>query len=271
MANNATLTFSLPEDTASNFIQLYSAATEEGVYSQVGADIAYSYGETTYEYEDISITTWYKIRFYNSVDAQYGPYSDSIYGGDWATNTKPFLAVSTTTDGANYATIQETRDFSGLRTDDVSNERVSQALRRSRAIVDIKTADMGIDRFVNFQSKVQRRKYNASLRIIKEAEINYTLGMIYRGMVDDIILAGVRGDNPATTVSVGKTTVRKEDSANDSNSYRQIERLSVLYTQRATALLSMIQPSSITISWRDPSFSGMSPKFLWPDSIRGRY
>jgi len=268
--NNATFTFSVPEDTGSDYLKLYSCATEDGSYSQVGADIAYSYGETTYEYEDMSATTWYKIRFYNSADDQLGPYSEAVYGGNWSSNTKPFLAVSTTTDGANYASIQEVRDFSGLDTDTVSNDRVSQALRRARAIVDIKTDDMGVDRFSNFETDVQRKKYNASLRIIKEAEINYTLGMIYRGMVDDIIIAGVNGISAPTSITIGQTSINTEDSSIDSNSYRQLERLSVLYTQRATTLLSMIQPSSINITYRDVT-NIRSPKFLWPDSIRGNY
>ena len=272
MANNATLTFSVPEDTGSDYIQLYSASTKTGSYSQVGSDISYTYGSTTYEYEDIDSTTWYKIRFYNSSDDQYGPYSDPIYGGDWASNTKPFLAVSTTTDGANYATILEVRDFSGLDSDIVSDARISQALRRSRAIVDIKTSEMGFDRFYNFESSVQRRKYNASLRIVKEAEINYALGMLYRGMIDDKIIAGIKNINPPTQITIGATSITKQDASNDSNSYRQIERLSLLYTQRATTLLAMIQPGNINISYRDPQYRwSYGPRFLWPDSIRGRY
>lgn len=271
MGNNATFTFALPEDTDSNYLQLWSATTETGTYSQVGSDIAYSYGETTYEYTSLSTTTWYKIRFYNSTEGNYGPYSEPVYGGNWSTSTNPFLSVSTTTDGANYATIQEVRDFSGLNSDMVTDDRVSQCLRRARAIVDIKTSDMGIDRFANFASDIARKKYNASLRLVKEAEINYSLGMIYRGMIDDIIISGLNSTSLPANISIGTTTLNLESSAKNSNSYRQLEKLSVMYTQRATVLLSIIQPSTINVSWKDPQANNMSPKFLWPDSLRGRY
>jgi hypothetical protein len=270
MANNATFTFSVPEDTGSDYLQLYSSTTEDGSFSQVGSNIAYSYGSTTYEYEDLSATTWYKIRFYNSVDDQYSPYSQAIYGGSWQDNTKPMLAISTTTDGANYATIQEVRDFSGLSSDVVSNARISQGLRRARAIIDIKTDDMGIDRFSNFASDVQRKKYNATLRLIKEAEINYTLGMLYRGMIDDIIITAIKGTDSPANIRMGSTSVDTQNAARNSSSYRQLERLSSFYTSRATTLLAMIQPGSITITYRDKT-TVRTPKFLWPDSIRGRY
>jgi len=271
MANNATFTFSVPEDTGSNYLQLFSATTKTGSYSQVGNDIAYNYGETTYEYEDIGATTWYKIRFYNSTDEQYSPYSEPIYGGWWATNTKPFLAVSTSTDGANYASIQDVRDFSDLNSDDVSDSRVSQALRRARAIVDIKTGEMGLDRFNNFKSSTNRRKYNATLRLIKEAEINYVLGMVYRGMIDDLIIQGIRNDTDKfSDIRIGQTAITDDGAKVGRDAYTRMERLSLLYTQRATTLLAMIQPSTINISFRDEDKVD-SPRFLWPDSLRGRY
>jgi hypothetical protein len=269
MADNATFTFSVPEDTGSNYMQLYSCSTKDGSYAQVGNDIAYEYGKTTYEYESINAVLWYKIRFYNSADEQYSPYSEPVYGGDWSTNTKPFLAISTTTDGANYASIQDVRDFSGLNSDDVTDNRVSQALRRSRAIVDIKTSEMGIDRFVNFSSAVKRRKYNATLRIVKEAEINYTLGMIYRGMVDDLIIQESRNQNKElSSLRMGQASLDLNQSSAGQGAYRQLERLSLLYTNRATVLLSMIQPSSISISYRDIYNTGGLPKFLWPPNRR---
>lgn len=273
MANSyATLTFALPEDNESNYLRIYSSATETGFYSQVGSDISYQYGVTTYQFEDINPTVWYKIRFYNSSENLSGPYSNPVYGGDWDTNTSPFLAVSTTSDGANYATIDDVRTFSGLLSSDVADSRISSGLRRSRAIVDIKTSEMGIDRFTStFQNKVAKRKYNATLQIVKESEINYCLGMIYRGMVDDIIMQGIRGEDPGGTISIGQTSINTNSAGAGPDSYKQLERLSLLYTQRATVLLSMIQPSSIAISWQEPGIRAgrYYPKFLWPPRLRG--
>jgi len=270
MANKATFTFALPEDNESNYFQLHSSSTETGSYTQVGSDIPYVYGETTYEYPDLSVTIWYKIRFYNSVTGQYGPLSEAIYGGTWKTNTSPFLSISTNTDGANYASIQDVREFSGLNSDTVADARISSALRRSRALVDIRTDDMGVDRFANFSSDSQRKKYNASLRLIKEAEINYCLGMVYRGMVDDLIIKGLNGNTAPSSVTIGDVNISPQNDSNDESSYKQLERLSLLYTKRATTLLAIIQPTTINISYRDPK-DGLIPSYCWPNYRGGRY
>jgi hypothetical protein len=254
MANHAKLTFALPEDTDSDYFQIWSSATKTGVYAQVGADIDYEYGTVTYEFEDLSTTTWYKIRFYNLTDTQYGPYSDPVYGGDWEDSTKPFLAVSTTSDGANYASIQDVFDYSGLTTEDVTEARVSQALRRSRAIVDLRTAEMGLDRFnYTFNSATTRRKYNASLRIVKEAEICFALGMAYRGLSDDEVISGIREPVVLSNMSVGQTSIAVDKSKKGIANSNYFSRLAQKYTLIGASMLQLLQPSSVTLSWKEPS------------------
>ena len=252
MANYAKLTFALPEDTDSNYLQIWSAATKTGVYSQVGSDIAYSYGTTTYEFEDLVVTSWYKIRFYNLSETNYGPYSEPVYGGDWTESTKPFLAVSTTSDGANYATIQDVFDYSGLTTEDVTEDRVSQALRRSRAIIDLRTADMGIDRFqYTFKTSITRRKYNASLRVVKEAETCFALGMVYRGLADDEVIGGIRSSDLLGSVSVGSTSVTVDRSKKGIENSSYFSRLAQKYTLVGVSMLQLLSPTSITLTWQE--------------------
>jgi len=273
MANFAKLTFALPEDTDSNYLQIWSAATKDGVYSQVGSDIAYSYGTTTYEFTTLSTTTWYKIRFYNLSETAYGPYSEPVYGGDWEESTQPFLAVSTTSDGANYATIQDVFDYSGLTSSDVPEARVSQALRRSRAIVDLKTADMGIDRFMySFSSDTSRRKYNAALRVIKEAETCFALGMVYRGLSDDEVIDGIRSTEKLGSVAVGSTSITVDRSKKGIENSAYFSRLAQKYTLVGVSMLELLSPTSIPLTWQEEesrvprySVSGCTPsKFINP-------
>jgi len=250
--SNAKLTFALPEDVDSNYLQIHSSATEEGVYVQVGADIAYEYGTVSYEFEDISVTTWYKIRFYNSTDDQHGPFSDLVYGGDWEDSTKPFLAVSTTSDGANYASIENVFEYSGLTTVDVSEARVSQCLRRSRAIVDLRTSEMGLDRFkFSFSSGTARRKYNASLRIIREAEICFALGMVYRGLSDDEVMDGIRSSVKLSNVSVGSASLTVDKSKKGIENSAYFGRLAQKYTLVGTAMIQLLAPSSVQMTWQE--------------------
>jgi hypothetical protein len=249
--NRGTITFALPEDTEADFLQLWSSATEDGVYAQVGADIAYEYGTTTYEF-DIGVTTYYKIRFRNNTDSTTGPFSDPVYGGDWNTNTSPFLAVGTTTDGAMYATIQMVYDYTSLTSSDVTSARVSQALRRARAIIDLKAAELDIDRFkYQFEAPVARRKYNAALRIIREAEINYTLGMLYRGLADDKVMEGIRSEGDEQSLSIGSAALTQDGGSTGSSSAVFLNSLGTRFLLTADALLDMLSPPSITISWQD--------------------
>lgn len=250
----ATFTFALPEDADSNYIKLYDSDTETGAYSQVGSDIAYDYGTTKYLFEDLNESKWYKLQFYNSTDDQLGPLSNPVDGSDFSERTSPFLAISTRTDGAFYASTQNVYDYSGLTTADVSDERVSQSLRRARAIIDLRTAEMGLDRFTNtFDTDTSRKKYNASLRIVKEAEICFSLSMVYRGMADDKIMAGLRGDEEVfESISIGESTIAQDTGSMGSRSYMYLTELSIKYGNIGAALLAMLMPSSTVLTTVTP-------------------
>jgi hypothetical protein len=249
----AFFTFSLPEDTGSNKIKLFSSSTETGTYSQVGSDIDYSYGDTSYEFNAIDETKWYKIQFYNSSTLKLGPLSDAVYGGNFSTGATPALFVSTSTDGSNYATTQEVLDYGTLTTTDFSSSLISKCLRRARALIDYRTAEMGIDRYTDmFETEVARRKYNASLRIIKEAEICFTLAMAYRAKADDTIMANINsGEGTIDTLSIGATTISTDTGGNSTKNYFYLTDLSAKYANSGSALLAMLAPSSVFLSYND--------------------
>jgi hypothetical protein len=260
---SATFTFALPEDVDSDQLVILEATTKAGTYSTV-ATISYEYGTTVYEYDSLDDTRWYKVKFSNSTDSEDGPISDPVYGGDFA-NAAPFLAISTKYDGANYATIQDVYDYSSLTTSDVSTGRVSQALRRARAVIDLKTADLDLDRFtMTFNSDTSRKKYNATLRIVKEAEINIALGNVYRGISDDLVAMRLRealvGTDESGAVHIGQTSLSTA-SGLDPRHMAEMNALANRYLSIGAAMLNALQPPTIRVhseSW------GPLPKFKYP-------
>jgi hypothetical protein len=242
----ATFTFSLPEDTESDILRLLQATTKDGTYSLV-ASITYSYGTITHEYDSTDTLKWYKVQFYNSVDAEAGPLSEAVYGGNFD-NAAPFLAVSTTTDGAQYATAQDVYDYATLTTNDATLSNINKALKKARALVDLRTADLGVDRFLrDFTTEVSRKKYNATLQIVREAEICLALGHIYRGLSDDMIMDEIRNPNSGkSTVSIGDTSLSEPTGLNQEN-VAYLAALATRYFNTGENLLASIQPVSLDI------------------------
>lgn len=259
---SATITFSLPEDSNSDYLYIYSATTENGTYS-LATSVAYEYGTTKYEYDSLSDSSWYKIRFYNSSDNEYGPYSDPVYGGDFEA-AAPFLAVSSTTDGANYATSTDVYRYSHLTTQDVSDSEVSRALKQARARIDYRTAEMGLSRFEVFDSDTAKRKYNATLRLIKEAEINIALSVIYTNLSDDLILENMRGGtgSQAGSVSIGSTSVSGDSLAERNESTLYLAALAARYAAQGEEILSSLDTNSVRLIGYD--FTVRSPRFKYP-------
>lgn len=267
---NAVLTFSLPEDHASDQLIVSQSPTKDGTYTAYET-LEYQYGTTKIELE-IDDTEWYRLQFFNSKESQGGPLSEPVYGGTYSA-AAPFLAVSTTTDGANYATTQDVYEYSGLLPQDVSQDRVSAALRRSRATIDWRTAEMDLDRLETFESEIARRKYNARLRILKEAEINIALGNIYQNLCDDVIIEHRRrGDESISGgTSIGGTSLAGDGLAERSDSIAFMAALSDRYFGTGEQLLSSIDANSIrlvTSEW----VPRPHPKFMWPfDSMPRRH
>lgn len=263
MANqSAFLTFSLPEDLDSDQLIIKASTTEDGTYTTV-ATVDYDYGTTKYEFDFLDDTLWYKIQFNNSADNEAGPISDPVYGGTF-TAAAPFLAVSTTTDGANYATSEDVYGYSGLIAEDISASRVSAALRRARAVIDFRTAEMGLDRFEVFDTDTARRKYNASLRVLKEAEINIALGNLYMNMSDDVIINSIREGSAgsAGAVNIGNTSVSGETLSERSENILYLATLADRYFRQGEQLLSSLDTNSVKLVGED--FTVRIPRFRYP-------
>ncbi len=263
---SAVFSFALPEDTDSDQLLIMSSTTEKGTYS-TDATVTYEYGTVTHEYDSLDDTKWYKIQFNNSTDAEAGPISDAVYGGTFS-NASPFLAVSTGTDGANYATTQNVYEYSTLTTADVSQSRVSQALRRARAVIDLKTSDLDLDRFTKtFDTDTSRKKFNATLRIVREAEINIALGNVYRGLSDDLVVKRLRdtlsgASEDSSSISVGQTSLAGSSGTGNPQHMRELNGLANRYLGIGAAMLAALQPPSIRLHYL-PEFV-RSPKFKWP-------
>lgn len=259
---SAVIAFSLPEDANSDYMYIYSSSTEDGSYS-LATSVSYEYGTTKYEYDSLNDTLWYKIRFYNSSDNEFGPYSDPVYGGDFEA-AAPFLAVSTTTDGANYANATDVYRYSHLTSEDVSISEVSRALKSARARIDYRTAEMGLSRFEIFDTETARRKYNATLRLIKEAEINIALSVIYTNLSDDLIIENMRGSSgsEAGTVTIGSTSVSGDSLAERNESTLYLAALAARYAAQGEDILSSLDTNSVRLVGYD--YTVRVPRFKYP-------
>lgn len=263
---SAVFKFALPEDEDSNQMLIYSATTKEGTYT-LASTVSYEYGISTYEYDSLDDTKWYKIKFNNSTDSEAGPLSDPVYGGTFD-NASPFLAVSTGTDGAQYSTTQDVYDYCTLTTADVTAARVSQALRRARAVIDLKTAELDLDRFTRtWDTDPSRKKFNATLRVIKEAEINIALGNIYRGFADDLIAKSMRdelsGDNsPSSNIGIGDASLGGSGDSGDTGRVRELNLVADRYLRIGASMLAAIQPTSVRLHVE--SDYSYAPKFRYP-------
>jgi hypothetical protein len=259
---SAIFTFSLPDDVDTDQLLIFESATENGVFVLANT-AAYEYGEATYEFDTLDDTKWYKIQFNNSTASETGPLSAAIYGGSFI-NGQPFLAVSSTYDGANYATIADVYDHSGLNTTEASAAEVSKALKYARSIIDYRTSEMELTRYNLFSEEVARRKYNATLHMIKLAEINIALGQLYRSLSDDQILNSVRNDGGAdNNISIGSTSISGGLLAVRPENIAYLAALADKYTSVGAAILNSLVPSSIRLSFTDPSRPS-SPKFRYP-------
>lgn len=259
---SAIITFALPEDTEANSLEIYASATRDGSYDLV-TSVQYDYGLAQHEYDQLDDTLWYRIRFVNLRDNEAGPFSEPVYGGQFSA-AAPFLAVSTTSDGAAYATSADLYEYSGLQPADVSPSRASAALKRARAWIDYRVAEMGIERLEQFSTDVARRKYNASLRILKEAEINISLGHLYTSMSDDLIMASMRGGegSMAGTVNIGSTSVQGDALAERSESIIYLATLGQRYERTGERLLSSLDTNSVRLIGTD--MRSRSPRFRYP-------
>jgi hypothetical protein len=249
MAESAILTFALPEDVESNRLLIYSSPTRDGTYTLV-ANVQYDYGMAQHELDELDTGLWYRIQFLNTRDNEAGPISDPVYGGTFGAGA-PFLAISSMFDGAAYATSEDLYQYAGLQPSDVSPSRASAALKRARAWIDWRTSEMGIDRLEQFDTDVARRKFNASLRIIKEAEICLALSHLYTSMSDDLIVASMRGGEGSAaaggSVSIGNTSISGDAVGERSESILYLSTLAARYADEGEKLLSSLDTNSVRL------------------------
>lgn len=259
---STTITFSLPEDTGSNILELHEASSKNGSYG-LRESTDYEYGITSFYATELDDAKWYKIRFVNTNDNIYSPYSDAVFGGTYAA-AAPFLAVTSSTDGANYATVQDVYDYANLTPEDIASFRVSSALKRARAVIDFRTQEMDFERFAEFDTDTARRKYNASLRILKEAEINIALGNLYQNLSDDRIIQNMRENASAKvgTVTIGNTSIGGDDLADRNESILFLATLSSRYFAQGEILLSSLDTNSVRLTSYD--LAVRVPKFRYP-------
>jgi hypothetical protein len=256
----AVLTFSLPEDKQSDIFTLYKASTEDGEYAEE-AVLPYRYGETSKVIEDIDEAEWYKVQISNSVTDYTTPLSDPIFGGDFATRTSPFLAISTTYDGANYASTSEVYAISGLTTDEVSVVETQKILRATRAYVDVRLDEIGMQSFrLRYNPDISRRKYNGHFRVVREVEIYLAISTIMNKLANESQLALARQDDSRledegslVNISIGGTSL---NISPDNIENRIITRTAIFselatkYAQSAMALFSSIMPNTLDVYYK---------------------
>jgi len=259
---NTTITFSLPEDPAASRLDLYESDAKDGSYG-LKTTTPYQYGITSFYATQLDDSKWYKIKFVNVADNTEGPYSEPVFAGTYVA-AAPFLAVTSETDGANYATNQDVYDYANLTPEDIVASRVSAALRRARAVIDFRTSEMGFERFNDFDEDTARRKYNASLRILKEAEINIALGNLYQNLSDDRIIENMRlnSSSKVGSISIGDTTIGGDDLADRNESILYLATLSSRYFAQGEILLSSLDTNSVKLVGYD--LAVRVPKFRYP-------
>ena len=253
----------IPDDTNADVLRILESTTENGTYSVVGS-YEYTHGYRTVEHDTIDTLKWYKIEFYNTSDANLGARSDAIYGGDYD-KSKPFVALSTTFDGAGYATASELYSTSHLTEEDVTVSEAQRKLKLARAFIDLVTETQDIDKFSRiYKSDIARRKYNAYMEVLKRGEIYYALALIYKDLADDAVMRNFRNQNSDfDAVSIGQTSV----SLTDGNDLRMAEFFNIQangYAQQALSIIQTLLPTSVPLFYGD---GYVKQRFIHPQDI----
>jgi hypothetical protein len=257
------LVHGIPENATYDLVKILESATETGTYTIVST-YNYSYGSRATEYSLLDTTKWYKIQFFVSTGGS-GAISDPVFGGDYD-KAKPFVAVSTTFDGSGYASTSELYEKSNLTPADVTYSDSAKALKIARSYIDLITGDTGLRKFsYQFSSDVARRKYNATLELTKQAEINFALALIYKDLADDQIMRTVRlQEHKFDSVSIGQTSISPNESQKNLQIAEFFDAQSQRYSVQAQNYLNALKPTSVNMMWgQDRVFS----KFINPTDI----
>lgn len=191
------ITYKIPEKSDYTSLLIYSSTTESGTYT-LDDTLAYSYPTRATEYASLDTTKWYKIRFANSTE--YSPYSVPFFGGSYD-DREQFAAITTTFDGAGFASVSGFYSVTNLSTAQVEVADAAEALGTARAYIDLVTDDNSPYRFRrDWGNDITRRKYNASIEITKKAEIYFAASLVYQDIADDKMMISISGNLiPITT------------------------------------------------------------------------
>ena len=198
------ITYELPNLATYDQLLLYESTTESGTFS-LDQTLSYQYLTRATEVDNLNTDKWYKIRFYDTVNALYSPYSDVFYGGHYD-DKEPFACVTSTFDGAGFATASGFYTTTRLKTEQVSVGLVKDALKTARAYVDVTLDDVSPYKYSIFvDTDNAKRKYNANIEITRKVEIYFAAALIYHDMADDQVMVGLSGSFTSLSVQADLT------------------------------------------------------------------
>lgn len=193
------ITYQIPDNSDYNQLLIFDSTTETGTYSLLDT-LNYSYPNRATEYTAINTEKWYKIRFYDSANGEYSPYSDAFFGGE-ADQNEPFAAITSTFDGVGFATASGFYQTTGLNNVQVDINDVKDALKTAKGYIDLITDDTSPYKYSrDHGTDVTRRKYNAQLELMRKAEIYFAAALVYQDMADDRVMMGLSGSISTVTV-----------------------------------------------------------------------
>jgi hypothetical protein len=239
----------IPVNTYVDKLNVYSSTTSSGIYTLDDVlDYSYPTKVTMYEVDE---SKWYKVQFASSDDGYITPVSEATAGSS-ILKTAPVLEISSSNDGAAFATVQNVYDRSNMTSADVPESDVSYALTIARSFIDMRLSTISMDRYRCFPQTVQTRKYNALLKLIKDVEINYTLSLVYKYMADDKILQNVTSNKKrSSSVSVGQTSIAGIEDGESLETATYFDALSTRHASYAAELLNSLMPNYVPLRYSE--------------------
>lgn len=243
------LLISLPDNTNADNVLVYSSATSSGVFTLANT-LDYVYPNKTVEYT-VDDTLFYKVAFSESATSWVSALS-SVIAGSKVLETAPSIAITSSYDGVSYSTPDDVYAVSNLTTEDVSNDDVIYAIATARAFIDLKTSSLSINRFNAFSNGVAKKKYNATLKILKDVEINFAISLIYRDMANKKIIEKVRNNtSSSTSISIGQTYINESQPADSVDIANYLDSLSSRYSTYALGLLDTVIPNYVPLRYSE--------------------
>ena len=262
------------EDKDSDKLLVYSSATKDGTYTlESTEDYAFPTKVTEYSVDE---DKWYKISYTNSDTGYTTPLSNYVPGSG-ILKSAPSLELTSTSDGASYATEIDVYARGNMTDNDIPKADVNYSLSVARAYIDMKLSTISINRYSAYRNETARRKFNALIKLLKDVEINYALGLVYRHMADDKVMENITaGNSTSASVTVGQTSVGGVVEADSITTAQFFDALSARYSLYADTLLSTLLPNYVPMRYSENgtgyhstfiSYAGGSPVFNFSAGI----